>query len=399
MSKEKILVYDDETSVGEGYVDRLKKLESVTNAFDVEIFDEGEFSESLKTLKERQKYLREGKSWEGDTSILDSTSIFIIDFDLINPLKPSGLVSSGEEVAYLTRCFSKCGMVVGLNLVRGNVFDLTLQGNPKSFADLNISSYQLDNPGLWGGETEGFRPWYWPELPKQSKTFQKKVDDAKDHLDKPICGFLEFPKEVVEVFSRTIGEFIGDNPHKTTFKDFVTSSTNGLVGKDVKAADKLDEEMMGRIAASRISKWLERLVLPGQDILVDAPHLVMRYPSLLKGDHSKVETWNMTAKFESFEKLSLNYETIERFRFKKEYWLSRPVWFSSPMSACQGIKEVHEPWTKEEIDFVFCEDGSSFYEKGKCKYFIAKMDSPYDRRFVWKFPEVEYSPKKRLQVD
>lgn len=398
MRKEKILIYDDETQIGKKYVDRLKKLELIINGFDIEILDDESFSDELKTLKERQKKIREGNSWDDDLSILDSTSIFIIDFDLINPDKQI-LVSSGEEVAYLTRCFSTCGLIVGLNLVRGNTFDLTLQGNPKSFADLNISSDQLDNHGLWGGKTDGFRPWYWPVLTKQCKTFTKKVDDAKGHLDSSICDFLNFPKEVVEVFSRTVGEFIGNNPHETTFRDLVMKSPNGLMGKDIKAANYLDEEMMGRIATSRISKWLERLVLPGQDILVDAPHLVMRYPSLLKGDHTKAETWNMTAKFENFEKLDLDFETIERFRFKRDHWLSRPAWFSSQISGCQNIKEVREPWTKEETKFVFCEDSSSFYDKEECKSFIATTDSPYDRRFVRYFRDLaEYSPIKRLNL-
>ena len=394
--KETILVYDDEKRLGEAYVDRLKDLEVVTEAFDVENLDDDKFTDELTILKGRQDDFRKGKSWDGDSSILDGTSIFIIDFDLINPSK-TGFIPSGEDVAYYTRCFSRCGLIVGLNSVR-NIFDLTLEGNPKSFADLNISSDQLDNPGLWGGETNGFRPWYWPDLPKQLKTFEKKIDGVKKNLGLPICDSLGFPKEVVEIFSRNVGEFIGNDPHETTFRDFVKDSPNVLKGKDNEAIDYMDEEMMGRIAASRVSKWLERLVLPGQDILVDAPHLVMRYPSLLKSDHKKIENWNKTAKFEPYTKLGLDFKTIEQFRFKNDYWLSRPAWFSSKLSDCQDIKEVLEPWTREEIDFVFCEDSSSFYEKKECGTFIAKMESPYDRRFVRHFHDIEYSPIKRLHL-
>ncbi|MCK4529326.1 hypothetical protein KAW18_18335 [candidate division WOR-3 bacterium] len=395
--KETILVYDDERKFGQDCVDKLEKLDIVTETFKVEILDDTKFIEELKILKKRQHDLREGKSWSDNSLSLDNASIFIIDFELIN--LDLGLVPSGEGVAYYTRCYSQCGMIVGLNFIRGNIFDLTLEGNPKSFADLNISSDQLDNSGLWGEDTGDFRPWYWPDLPKQLKTFEKKIADVKENLDSPICKFLGFPKEVVEIFSRNVGEFIGNYPHETTFREFVKDSPNVLKGKDNEATNYMDEEMMGRIAASRVSKWLERLVLPGQDILVDAPHLVMRYPSLLKLDRTKVENWNKTAKFEPFDKLGLDFETIEQFRFKKDYWLSRPVWFSSQLSDCQDIKEVQEPWTREEIDFVFCEDSSSFYEKKECKTFIAKMESPYDRRFVRHFPgDVEYSPIKRLNL-
>lgn len=394
--KETILVYDDDRKIGQDYVERLEKLDVVTETFKVEILDDSKFVEELEILKERQLNLREEKSWIDNSLSLDNASIFIIDFELINP--DLGPIPSGEGVAYYTRCFSRCGLIVGLNFIRGNIFDLTLEGNPKSFADLNISSDQLNNPGLWGGETDDFRPWYWPNLSKQIETFEKKVVDVKENLDSSICNFLGFPKEVVEIFSRNVGEFIGDNPHETTFRDFVEDSPNVLRGKDNEATDNMDEEMMGRIAASRVSKWLERLVLPGQDILVDAPHLVMRYPSLLKLDRAKVENWNKTAKFEPYDELDLDFEIIEQFRFKKDYWLSRPVWFSSQLSNCQDIKEVQEPWEREEIDFVFCEDSSSFYEKDECKTFIAKMESPYDRRFVRNFDDAEYSPIKRLHL-
>ena len=396
-NNETILIYDDDRKIGQEYVERLEKLDVVTETFNVEILDDAKFKEELEILKERQLHLREEKSWDDNSLSLDNASIFIIDFELINP--DLGPIPSGEGVAYYTRCFSRCGLIVGLNFIRGNIFDLTLEGNPKSFADLNISSDQLNNPGLWGGKTDGFRPWYWPDMPKQLETFRKKITDVKDNLDSPICNFLGFPKEVVEIFSRNVGEFIGNNPHETTFRDFVKDSPNVLKGKDNEATDYMDEEMIGRIAASRVSKWLERLVLPGQDILVDAPHLVMRYPSLFKLDHIKVEDWNKTAKFELHDKLGLDFETIEQFRFNKDYWLSRPVWFSSQLSDCQEIKEVHEPWTREDIDFVFCEDSSSFYKKEDCRTFIAKMESPYDRRFVHYFPDdVEYSPIKRLHL-
>ena len=394
--KKTILVYDDERKFGQDCVDRLEKLDVVTETFKVEILDNHGFKNELEILKKRQHDLRDEKTWNDNSLLLDNASIFIIDFELINP--DLGPVPSGEGVAYYTRCFSRCGLIVGLNFIRGNIFDLTLEGNPKSFADLNISSDQLDNPGLWGGETDDFRPWYWPDLPKQLETFENKIADVKENLDLPICDSLGFPKEVVEIFSRNVGEFIGDDPHETTFKDFVKNSPNVLRGKDNEATDYMDEEMVGRIAASRVSKWLERLVLPGQDILVDAPHLVMRYPSLLESDHTKVENWNKTSKFEPFDKLGLDFKTIEQFRFKKDYWLSRPIWFSSQLSDCQDVKEVLEPWAREEIDFVFCEDSSSFYKKEECRTFIAKMESPYDRRFVHYFNSVEYSPKKRLNL-
>jgi len=273
-----------------------------------------------------------------------------------------------------------------------------LKGHPESYADLNIGSKQLDNPGLWGGETVGFRPWYWPVLPKYLDSFKKKVGDIKGNLNEPICRFLGIPKEIVEILPRTVGEFIGDYPHETTFKEFIAKSGNGLRGKDNEAIDEMGEEAIERIVVARISKWLERLVLPGQDILVDAPHLVSRYPSLLKGDHTKDETWNMTAKFDTFEKSGLDYELIDEFRFEKDHWLSRPAWFWNQISDSQKIKEVCEPWKREKTDLVFCEDSSRFYKRENCKEFVFESESPYIRRYVRGFEEIEYRPIVRFSL-
>lgn len=399
MNKEKILVYDDEPEFRKNYAESLSELKIVKEKFDIETLDDDKFIEEMEILKGRQQNLRRGKSKEYKTSIFDDVSIFIIDFELIDSSEP-GFMLSGEDVAYYARCYSRCGLILGLNgfLLRRNIFDLTLKGNPGSFADLNINSEQLNNPGLWGGETKSFRPWHWPDLPRQLTLFRKQIEDVKEHLDSPICDTIGIPKEVVEVFSRAIGEFIGDNPHETTFKDFITKSPNVLRGKDYEGVSQLDEESIGRIVASRLSKWLERLVLTGQDILVDAPHLVTWYPSLLNADHTKVENWDMTAKIESIENLNLDTESIEEFRLEKDYWLSRPVWFWNQISDCQNIKEVSEPWSREENDFVFCEDISRFDKIEKCKDFIATLDSSYDRRFVRDLDEVEveFSPERRL---
>lgn len=154
--------------------------------------------------------------------------------------------------------------------------------------------------------------------------------------------------------------------------------------------------MIGRIAVTRISKWLERLILPGQDTLVDAPHLVSRYPSLLKEELTDIVTWNKTARFGSYIDLGLDHRKIEEFRFKKSCWLSRPTWFWRGLSECQKIKEVSAPWEKKSTDFAFCEDDSKFHKREECKEFIAESDSPYVQRFVFGFEDVDYRPKVRL---
>jgi len=122
MNNGNILVYDDETQLGEKYVDSLEKMKAVTEAFNVETLDTREFLEEMKVLKERQRTFRDGKKWNEKDSKLDNTSILVIDYDLMN-LPDKGGILTGEIVAYYTRCFSRCELIVGLNLEGDNMFD------------------------------------------------------------------------------------------------------------------------------------------------------------------------------------------------------------------------------------------------------------------------------------
>lgn len=391
-----IRVYDDVEGRGERYAERLRKLEVIRGNFDeVESIRHEDLREELQKLRIRQGRTRQGKKWDDETLILDETSILVVDFDLLKTFEETFL--TGEKVAYLARCFSECSLLLGLNIdiqkAGENPFDLTLRGHPESYCDLNIGSRQLDNAGLWGGETRRFRPWHWPQLPSYLNSFEDRVREVASHLDDSICDTIGI-KDLIKFSPRSVTEFIGGDPVKTTFRKFVTKSGNGLHGRDKRPTD----EMVARIAAARVSKWLERLVLPGQDLLIDAPHLVSRYPSLLRGDHSEVNTWNKTSKFDTYEKLGLDDERIEDFRFTKTHWLSRPAWFWRELSKSQKIKEVKEPWEREEIPYVFCEDSSSFHKREKCRRFVMESDSPFNRRFVryFKGEGINYQPRVRL---
>jgi len=385
-----VVVYDDVKHYGETYAESLRRLKVVTAEFDVECMSHEDFTKEMEELERRQMRARRKKTMVESPCRLDKTSVFVIDFDLLKPSDPK-IFLTGEVVAYLVRCFSECSYIMGLNQYGHNAFDLTLRGHPESYADLNVGSRQLDNAGLWGGGTRGFRPWYWPQVPRYLESFQDRMNDVKKHVDDPICEVLGI-KDVVKLLPRSVSEFIGGTPSRTTFRDFVARSGNGLRGRDKHA----DVDTIAKIGAARVSKWLERLVLPGQDILVDAPHLASRYPSLLEGDHSRLDTWNKTTDLGTFESLNLDHKAIEEFRFKKDMWLSRPAWFWQRLSECRKIKEVSEPWKREATKYVFCEDSSSFHERKYCREFVAESDSPYVRRFLRYFKDVDYRPKVRL---
>jgi len=389
--KKRIVVYDDEERLGRRYASVLQKLKVVSDLFEVESISNSSFENEITLLEKRRSESRDKKAFAGD-SLLDEVSILAIDYDLLKSFNQKSFLT-GEAVAYMARCFSSCGLIVGINQYGQNTFDLTLKGHPESYCDLNIGSAQIGNIGLWSDTRKGFRPWYWPELPKYLESFVERVRDAGKNLDSPISEVLGF-EDLLETFPRSVGQFIGTDPLGATIRDFVMSSGMGLRPKDVVQ----DDGSMARIAAARISKWLERLVLPGQDILVDAPHLVSRYSSLLTKDHSKIASWNDTARFDKFDKLPLDHNVIRDYRLKKDFWISKPVWLWGKLVNSQGIAEVREPWKRESTKFLFCEDSSSFEKRGNCREFTADVDSPYTQRFIHAkmFEGVDYRPRVRL---
>ena len=386
----KIMIYDDDGEVARELQESLEALPLLGSDYEICALDNKRFEKSMEVLKERRCQIRKDGEWpSGLETDLDETAIFVIDYDLFN----INAFLTGEDVAYSARCFSTCGLIVGLNQYYEVDFDLTLKGHPESFADLNIRGEQLSNPNLWGEGGNGFRPWYWPLLPQFEQNLAKRVDDVERNLDQSIWDVLDFDPGSFDILPRSISQFIGSEPTRTTFRDFVKESGNGMRPQDSKEAG---DDILARVGAARISKWLERLVLPELDILVDAPHLVSRYPSLMNGNKCKIGTWNKTTRLLSYKELGLDTDKIEPFRFK-DFWLSRPAWFWDKVREHNEILEVREPWETIRPGGVFCEDLSKF-DEGDHREFVAKVESPFARRFVKELDGIKYQPRVRFSL-
>lgn len=385
MNKKSIVVYDDDPKTQEGWKRRLLDVAAIKRNFDVICVTSKDLLIAVAALEQRRAQARTRSSAGIDLSgnYFDKVDILVIDYDLLKAHE-EGTSLTGEGIAYLARCYSGCGLILALNQFGNNVFDLTLKGHPESYADLNVGSFQVDNPGLWSEPWAGFRPWCWPLVPRYLDAFEARSKELLDHLDSPILDYLGFTGEIVNTLSRSVLEFLegkkrkhGGSPTTITFRDFVVTSGNALRPKD----KPFNDEAIARIAAARVEKWLERLVLPGQDILVDGPHLVSRYPSLLKGNKKKVEVWNKSATLQGVPNV-IHHELIEKFRFKKNNWLSRAAWFWNQVSNLEKITEVGQPWSPRHADLVFSEDLSSFLPRKSTLEFVADMPSPFVRRFV-----------------
>ena len=405
--KKKILIYDDEEKQTERFENILRqtlKKAGRDRDFAIKILCEDGLQDSIEKLQIRQERFRRNERCSNEITVFDNTSIFIIDYDLLDNKKVKFL--TGEVIAYIVRCFSDCKLIVGLNQFGRNPFDLTLRGHPESFADLNLGADQLGNldlwRGNWGDSRKGYRPWYWPNLSDSLRHFDRKVEEVRENLDEPIHKVLGFEVDMFQRLPRAVIQFIGtargNEPAETTFRDFVIRSRNGLSYKDVPRLNDsiLDDDVLARVGAARISKWLERLVLPEQDILVDAPHLVSRYPSLIHDEEKAIATWNRTAQLVAHDELGLTTDKIECYRLQKDYWVSRPVWVWDKLREDEGIKEVREPWLAAKPTCFFCEDASRFYKRRDCKEFFADVASPFARRLVKGFQKVDYRPRVRL---
>ncbi|HEV2137777.1 MAG TPA: hypothetical protein VGR53_02965 [Nitrososphaerales archaeon] len=386
--KKSLTIYDDTEQLARKYKSQLEDLKAVDSQFDVMYIENERLQRELSILNDRRSESRDGARAHRENSIFDETDVLLVDIDLVQSNNP---FLTGDRIAYLVRCFSKCGIIVGLSKFRKVDFDLTLREQPSSFVDLGIKSDQVANPGLWANSWSGFRPWVWPVIPQMLNSFRKNEDLVRRNMSAPVVSSIGLESVASSLPSSAL-DFLGSDALHATFQEFVTQSEYGFRDGD----KPLDQNAAARVAAARISKCLETLVLPGQEVLVDAPHLVSRYPSLLSGDPGRKTSWNKTAKFLSRTQLGLNHRKIERFRLKTETWVSRPVWLWPELSNNQEIDEVDKPWKSRENQFVFCEDASAFFRLSECKEFTASVESYYVHRYIKKFSVFRYAPAVTL---
>lgn len=398
--KKKILICDDSLQVGGVFKQKVDSVESIKDSFEPILASQEQLEQAVEALEARRLHAIEKKIFDfpdDEAIIIDDSAILIVDYALYD-LEAK---VTGERIAYLARCYSRCGIIVALNQFPpydDEYFDLTLCGHLESYADLNIPSNSLANTGLWTEPWSNFRPWGWPLLPQAVEKFEHLVAELDGNLDAKILEFLGFKDTKSLTLPRSAIEFLSqENPEDMTFRDFVDSngSGNGLRGRN---EQPINDEAVARIAAARISSWLEYDILPGQNILIDAPHLISRFPSLLGEKVKDIEFWDRTASLSEPDTIGLS-SNIKQFRFDKSNWLSRPAWFWNDLSNFEEIKEVRDPWFAPNLGYVFCEDISKFVPLHDARSFVADLESPFVQRYV-KYLEhpLTYKPIVRFSL-
>ena len=227
---------------------------------------------------------------------------------------------------------------------------------------------------------EGYRPWHWPSLPDARSDFEECVEDVQENMDEPILDFFGL-KCSIDWLPKGARDFFhgSGNMDDVRFGDFVRRARGGVESKD-----ELPPEHMARVAAARLLALLNNLILPNQSVLVDAPHLASRFPSLVRDDYRDIEGWNRLCDPVNEEIDGLLADVAQEHRFEKRHWLWRPVWYWPDISRDERIAEVKDPWTFDEVDWVFCENVSRFVPAELTDDFRADVSPPFDKRFVLK---------------
>ena len=382
MSTIQVLVYDDSPEIAESLADKVR---AVCGNVDVTAVKRETFQELIELMNRRRAQWRA----DGNDLVLmestdvDEADVIVVDYDLLRYSEAGD--TTGSRLAYLLRCFTKCGLIIVLNEYGTNTFDMSLRSPSLDFADLHLGAVQIGNPGLWSGSFEGYRPWHWPVLPNARINFEKCVEDVRENLDQPILEFLGLGRFIDWMPKRAHDLFLGSGNMETVrFSDFVNRARGGIELKD-----ELPPDNMARVATARLLALLNGLILPEQSILVDAPHLVARFPSLVRGEDQNIHYWNRLCEPLNEEIDGLLVDVLTEHRFKSQHWLWRPVWYWPDIARDERIAEVRDPWTVKDIDWVFCENISRFIPTTLADDFRADVSPPFNKRFVFKRDSLE----------
>ena len=406
----KITVWDDDTGAAirwKGNIDGLLSNPEVL----VEAPSKGVIDTELQILHERRKrYIADGDMDTNTGSRLDDTDILVVDNDLFELGTFKDL--SAEVVAMRACTYTSCAYIVVLNVNPDIDFDLSLLGYPDSKADLHINDQFIAQDGLWlkcPREEGAFRPWCWPLLLTAAKLQKARVDELTEFLateenqNTAILDYFSFGEAARNRLSRSAKAFLHPAipARDVNFLQFVRGNAKAVGIKDGEQMwARRDTEMIARVCARRIAKWLTHFVLGSQDVLIDLPHLVAQLPFLVPSDRRVSEDfWNSLAVPEGAAIKELA-EDVDAARFVRGEWFDRPVFWWDEFDTEENFEKLISAGAVNEGGLVFCEDASSFHPVDLCRRFVAAFQSTSDNRFVRWFdvenPNYNYSPQSRF---
>jgi len=395
----KVLVCDDRKRFLETLVNDLGRI----GQLELDPVEPTDLADTLAVLSARQKAQRPEEERDGEEDAptapssehgrrLDDADLVILDNDLVHKLP----FTESEQVAYLFRAYSRAGPIVIINAEKYR-FDLTMADSlwVDSWAELNISDQALIQPSVWdpgqAPDDPDFHPWHWIPLRPLVRRFQEMLDHvSRFDEDATVAEVLELGNAHLEKLTRDMESVVGGPPDKVTLGELIEAS---LEPRD----KQTDPNLRARVAVSRLHSWLNRHVLPTQELFMDAPHLVSRMPSLLEGDRDEVGAWNrLAAKVRDPDSLGLKHEVVESARYPLSFWFPMPVWTTPELASLTDIEEVENPFFVDPAPFVFCEDTSRYAKRSDARSIVTDLPGLQARRWVRAKDPEKYQPSGRL---
>ncbi len=377
----RILIVDDEPDRSKGWEKQIQAFGFPGAA--VSALDLDASRALIEAADKRRRIAREDKDpfAAGIECELDGVDILVVDYDL-QEMVQAGQWSTGLWVAMLARAFSRVKLVVLVNQFGTNMFDLTLSKGVKSRSDFDVGSAQLLNPALWDrSRVDGYAPWSWCDgVLSAVERLNTMVGWMRGNLDKPVLGTLGFSNGLegsdpdTWMSQELWQECVGDPT--CTFREMV-GEAEFLTLKDREFIKKFDEPC-ARVAAAIVSHWLDRLVIPANDVLADLPHLTSASPWLLM-DRQNVAAWQATAVRDGFDVL---LPALRQHEFAPGFPLSRPVVWRQKVARDADLAEPTGFTYDGFPDLVFCEDTSRFHTFDEAKSFSCRLPGSDSQRFV-----------------
>ena len=330
---------------------------------------------------------------------VDDADIVVVDCDLRRRF-----FMSGHEVIRLIRAYSSPSVLVGLNWLGPRVFDLSMTQLRDSPADLEIGDVDLASEWLWSTSRpkNNFAPWHWFQLNKEVSRLRRRIEWLLEdgRLDASIVETLQLT-DGLSTMPRSRVSFIAMEQEfeKVTFREFVTYSATARTAKERKTIRQPPAWMVAQIAAARVLHWLERDVLGGQDVLIDAPHLAERAPEATTRPRKRSP--GDLARHADRKAADGISGILKNYIYESTDWLHRRAWWWNRMLR-DGFPASHSRsnLALERGDSVFCEDISLFLESRKARRFVCDIDTKYAIRHVSRdgfvADSVDYVPMNRL---
>ncbi|MDR9750994.1 hypothetical protein RG836_06015 [Pseudomonas sp. SZMC_28357] len=395
----KILILDDETNRAKLWKESLDKFVKG----EVVVYQPNEVSSLIGELH-RSRLASRGEKFI-PVEALNGFDLVIIDYDLLGlEMESPAAWATGAELAYSIRLMSEVGPVIVVNQFGTNAFDLTMRRNVSSYADVDIGSAQIQSPGLWlSSGFDLYRPWHWPNLNEEIKRFELIQRYILQKLDEPVMATLGFELEDTEAsnyISYEVAAFLGSSPGKKdmTFRDIVVSNDGlrlfNILEKDVKVIENFSVEQTARVCTAILIHWLEKVVLPSQEVVADAPHLSGQLPWIVS-DARSLEAWNHLCRLDA---VSVP-EALAPFAVVPDFLFSRPVFWAE-----KARREIACPegFAFAELQpLQFCEDSSSFVLEDDASSYPSDVIAFDKKRWVKvvknnALPTVNYEPQSYL---